>query len=102
MREFKEEINAKINVGKLVCVQENYFPINDKLCHQICLYYLIDIVTSDIPKEGMFYGIEDKKVKLEFHWISIDELNKYQVYPTNVEELVKNINKGVQHFIYKE
>ena len=102
MREFKEEINAKINVGKLVCFQENYFPISDKLCYQICLYYLIDIVSSNIPKEGMFYGIEDKKVKLEFRWISIDELNKYQVYPTNVEELVKNINKGVQHFIYKE
>ena len=105
IREFKEEIGVDILVGDLKWVAEIFFPWGDRRCHQICLYYIVDITSNNIPLEGMFVGkekIEGRKFDLEFHWIPISDLNKIDVYPTNVVELMDKIDGGVQHFVYQE
>ena len=105
IREFKEEIGVDISVGDLKWVAEIFFPWGNKPCHQICLYYIVDITSNNIPLEGMFIGkekIEGRKFDLEFHWIPISDLNKIDVYPTNVVELMNKIDGGVQHFVYQE
>ena len=105
IREFKEEIGVDILVGDLKWVAEIFFPWGDRRCHQICLYYIVDITSNNIPLEGMFVGkekIEGRKFDLEFHWIPISDLNKIDVYPTNVVELMNKIDGGVQHFVYQE
>jgi ADP-ribose pyrophosphatase YjhB (NUDIX family) len=105
LREFKEEINAKIKVNDLKWIGELFFPWGNKPCHQICLYYLIDILDESTPKDGMFYANESlsgENMKLEFHWIPISDFSRIDVYPLNVKELIKSINDGPKHFIYKE
>ena len=105
IREFKEEIGVDISVGDLKWVAEIFFPWGNKPCHQICLYYIVDITSNNIPLEGMFIGkekIEGRKFDLEFHWIPISDLNNIDVYPTNVVELMDKIDGGVQHFVYQE
>ena len=105
-REFKEEIGADITVSVLKWVAEIFFPWGDKPCHQICLYY--DVTLKDetqIPLNGVFIGderIEGRNFKIEFHWIPVDNLGQLEVYPTNIADLVKQYNKGVQHFVYRE
>ena len=105
IREFKEEIGVDILVGDLKWVAEIFFPWGDSRCHQICLYYIVDITSNNIPLEGMFVGkekIEGRKFDLEFHWIPMSDLNNIDVYPTNVVELMDKIDGGVQHFVYQE
>lgn len=105
IREFKEEIGVDITVSDLKWVGEIFFPWGNKVCHQICLYYIVDIKSNNVPLEGMFVGrekIEGRKFDLDFHWVPIGELNNIEVYPTNVVELMNKINDGVQHFIYQE
>ena len=105
IREFKEEIGVDITVSNLKWVGEIFFPWGNKPCHQICLYYIVDIKSNNVSLEGMFVGkekIEGRKFDLEFHWVPIGELNNIEVYPTNVVELMNKINDGVQHFIYQE
>ena len=58
IREFKEEIGVDISVGDLKWVAEIFFPWGNKPCHQICLYYIVDITSNNIPLEGMFIGKE--------------------------------------------
>ena len=125
-REFKEEIGADITVGKLKWVAEIFFPWGDKPCHQICLYY--DVALKDeaqIPLDGVFTGsefslrendanasplfvgfsderIEGRNFKIEFHWKPVDSLGQLEVYPTNISDLMKRYNEGVQHFVYRE
>ena len=105
-REFKEEIGAEIAVGDLKWVAENFFPWGDKPCHQICLYYAIALKNdSVIPLDGSFFGdeyIEGHEFKIGFHWIPTENLDKIEVYPTNIPDLMKRYNKGVQHFVYRE
>lgn len=105
MREFREEVGAEVSVGDLKWVGEIFFPWGNKPCHQICLYYMVDIASVCIPKDGMFIGkeyIEGRNFNLEFHWVPLTELQNIEVYPTNVVELMSKISQGVQHFIYHE
>ena len=53
-REFKEEIGADIAVGGLKWVGEVFFDWGGKPCHQICLYYAIDIRDDRTPADGVF------------------------------------------------
>lgn len=106
VREFKEEINIDIRVGKLKWVGEIFFPWGTKPCHQICLFYEVELTDfSIIPLEGAFWGVEqleDETFKLEFSWIDIKDVENIELYPIEAKEyLVDNINQ-VKHFVYKE
>ena len=106
IREFKEEIGADISVGELKWVAEIFFPWGDKPCHQICLYYMIDILPdTKIPMDGKFIGdeqLEGQNFNIEFHWVSFDEVKNIEVYPMNAAELLGKLHEGVQHFVYRE
>lgn len=105
IREFKEEIGADIKVNELKWIGEIFSPWGDKPCHQICLYYLVDILNQEVPKDGIFYANEsllEMKFELEFHWILINDFQNIEVYPVNVKELIGLIEEGPKHFIYKE
>lgn len=105
IREFKEEIGADITVGELKWVAEVFFPWGKKPCHQICLYYMVEIRNPEIPREGVFLArerLEGRSFDLEFHWVSLEEAAGYEIYPTQCRELLCRLDRGVQHFVYKE
>ena len=106
IREFKEEVGLDIIVKKLKWVGEVFFPWNNKPCHQICLYYMVEpIGKNQIPMEGKFTGtemLENKNFEIEFYWIPIRNIGNINVYPTNTAELFTDINGDVKHFVYKE
>lgn len=105
IREFKEEIGADVRVGELKWVAEIFFPWGSKTCHQICLYYMVEILNPEIPTDGMFLAtehMEGREFDLEYHWVPIEEVKRLEVYPTQTPELLPNLHEGVQHFIYRE
>ena len=105
VREFKEEIGADIIVGDLKWVAEVFFPWGSKPCHQICLYYMVDIPDPKIPKEGVFLAreqMEGRSFDLEFHWVPLEEVAGYELYPTQCRELLGQLDGGVRHFVYQE
>lgn len=105
IREFQEEIGADIKVGALKWVGEIFFPWGSRPCHQICLYYMVEIVGGDVPDEGMFLGkeqLQNRDFELEFHWIPLGEVKNILLYPENCAELLGKIDSGVQHFVYRE
>ena len=105
IREFQEEIGADIRVGELKWVAEVFFPWGDKPCHQICLYYMVDILSPEIPKNGVFPAkehLEGRSFDLEFHWIPLAQAEKLELYPTQARELLRELDGGVRHFVYRE
>ena len=104
-REFREEIGAEIRVGELKWTAELFFPWGSKPYHQICLYYMVEILDPEIPKEGMFMAaehIEGRDFDLEYHWVPIEDVGDLEVYPTQAPELLRKLRDGVQHFVYRE
>jgi len=105
VREFMEETGATVNVGQLKWVEENFFPWGDKPCHQICLYYMVELVTDGVLSKNCAIGtesIEGRDFALEFHWVPVSELDTIKVYPTGTPELMKKLCEDVQHFVNKE
>ena len=101
-REFKEEINAEVDVEELLWVGEIFFPWGSKKCHQICLYYAVEL-RDEIATDQDFYGVEtfqNGSAKLSFEWIALNELDKVMIYPPQTKKLL--IEKGFHHFIYHE
>jgi len=105
IREFREELGADIKVGTLKWVGEVFFPWGNRRCHQICLYYTVEMIGGDVPEQGMFLGKEhfqDRNFDIEFHWISLGDVKNILLYPSNCAELLGKTDSGVQHFIYRE
>ena len=105
IREWKEETGADVSVGKLKWVGENFFPWGGRTCHQICLYYEIEIRSDNIPLSGSFGAkehLEGRNFDLDFIWLPLKEVGSIQLYPTNCAQLLLNPDKGVHHFVYRE
>ena len=105
IREWKEEIGADIAVNELKWVAEVFFPWGNKPCHQICLYYMVEITDEVTPRTGVFPGteqMEGRKFTLEFHWVPLEEAKDYEIYPTQCRELLETLGEGVVHFVYEE
>lgn len=105
-REFMEELHADIEVGELVAVGEIFFPWGKKPCHQISLYYKVELNSDNIPLDGIFHGYDDfdnKRIDLDFCWVPLAELQAgTKVYPT---ELIPHILSGsneILHFTSKQ
>jgi hypothetical protein len=60
---------------------------------------------TQIPLEGSFLAkesIEGRNFNVIFHWVPISEVDAIEIYPTDAKELLKCIDEGVKHFVYKE
>lgn len=105
IREFREETGLDIRVGELKWVAEIFFPWGEKTCHQICLYYLVEVQDESVTAEGKFIGreqLEGRNFDLKFHWVPIEQVKKLEVYPVQAAALLEKLDEGVQHFIYRE
>ena len=106
IREFREEIGADVTVGDLKWVGEIFFTWGNRPCHQICLYYEVVLQDeSQIPHESFWAPdehVDEREIKIKFHWMPIDDLDKIEVHPGNIADLIKRYKDGVQHFIYRE
>lgn len=106
VREFKEEINVDIKVDTLKWVGEIFFPLGNKACHQICLFYNVSLTEkNDIPLDGTFWGteqLEDKSFKLEFYWIDVKNIETIELYPVQAKKYLADGVNHVEHFVYKE
>ena len=105
-REFLEELHADIQVRELLAVGEIFFPWGSRPCHQISLYYLVELQDSSaIPLDGSFWGFDDldnQRIDLEYCWIPLTQLPNLTVYP---QELIPHILSGsndVLHFVSKQ
>ena len=105
-REFAEELHADVKVGELMAVGEIFFPWGSRPCHQICLYYRVDLTDpTAIPLHGSFFGYDDldnQRINLEYCWIPLEELANFRVYP---QELIPHILSGIRetlHFVSRQ
>lgn len=104
VREFMEELGAEVKVGGLRWVGELFFPWGDRRCHQLCLYYDVDILSPHIPESGTFTGIEKlpgRDFEMEFHWVPEEKLGELELYPPQAAEYIRYPGK-VEHFVYRE
>lgn len=105
IREFQEETGLDVKVDELKWVAEIFFPWGDRPCHQICLYYMVKIKTGNALWGGSFKGTENivgRDFDMDFYWVELEKVKDIKLYPENAAELLKKLDLGVQHFVYRE
>ncbi len=98
-REFQEETGAAVNVGRLCFSVELFFRWK-KPCHQINLYYLMELKNRNALPAVPFKVLDElgqEKINLEFCWVDLAELDQITVYPTCVQPYLKKLPDQVLH-----
>lgn len=106
-REFGEELHARIEIGDLFAVGEIFFPWGEKPCHQIALYYRVQLLDEDaIPLDGVFYGYDEldhERIDLGFCWVPLEALGKgVKVYPLELVPHILEGGSGIVHFVSRQ
>lgn len=103
-RELLEEIRKPFEISEYLGVVENYF-INkyNKKMHEISFYYLMK--SNDILNTENFSLIENdkgRKIKLDFYWVDLDQINDYDVRPGFLKNILKSEKMKFEHLIFNE
>ena len=82
-REFLEEINISIDIGKFLGLSENIFTYQGKNAHEMVLYYTIKISDEDYKEE---YIVNDDHGQSRAIWVDISEFknNNKILYPEEI------------------
>lgn len=98
IREVYEESGLKVEVDRLLFVQESFFEMEDGLHHEVAFYYLMkDIGEQKIVGDRVLDYTDEGLV-----WLSICNLEKCKVYPKIYNVILNNMPNEVIHFVSDE
>jgi len=101
LREALEETGAEYEIDRLLFVHENIFmptgiPRWEGLfVHEVAFYFLMKQRGSkDVVCES--YGGEFKE---SLHWLPIEDLRSYKLYPEFLYDKIADLPQGVEHIV---
>jgi len=102
LREVHEETGVDFEIDRLAFIHENFFVgsfMGNKPCHEIRLFYLMkphndveNIKCSNVDVNGE---------KESLHWLPIDKLSEYHLFPEFFKSELRCLKNEVGHFITK-
>jgi ADP-ribose pyrophosphatase YjhB (NUDIX family) len=101
VRETFEETGLKFEIDRLAFIHEHFFSeeITMEHYHEIAFFYLMK---SPANMNFVCKSFGDQGAKEHLHWLPIEDLNSYHLYPEFFKtKLSRNIN-GIEHIISKE
>ncbi|BCB04298.1 NUDIX hydrolase [Bacillus sp. KH172YL63] len=96
-REMLEELGVHVDVGRLLMVNENFFPYKEWNFHEMGMYYEVSTENNRLFQEGEFQGMEGDR--LLYKWYPIDELNEVELYPVEAKTLLEGRSNDIHHVI---
>ena len=88
-REIKEELGINIENIKLKAIVESFFELDKEKFHEICFYYKYKL---------------DKNINLinNYYYLSINEMEKENIQPKILLDIINSKNNEIMHIIIKE
>ena len=93
LREFEEELGKPIEIIDYVSTIENFFEMNNKPYHELYFLYKIDFANEEDKKIEYTMKNNEGKDYLVYEWIDIKEIDKYNILPVCIKELLKSEKK---------
>ena len=103
-REMLEELEADVDVDRLLWVVENFFEYERVHCHELALYFLIHFRPgSALLHLEAFDGVEGD-VPLRFRWFPVrrDALAALPLYPPFLPEGLTALPRSTVHVVQHE
>ncbi|MBP3431594.1 MAG: NUDIX domain-containing protein [Clostridia bacterium] len=88
-RELKEEMNFELDENKLkqVKVFENFFSFDGKDVHEI--YFLYEYAMNESELKSLKLDVNEDNESTYFKFVSTDELEKYDLLPLALHDIIK-------------
>ena len=106
IREINEEVEIKFDDARLITFMESFFAgKNDKRFHELSFYYLMQGRVPEEKVKDYSYDENDegKMVHLEFKWIPLSDIDKFDVRPKDFMQVLKSGDfDRLHHIIAKE
>ena len=102
-REMREELGAELRVERLLWVMENFFEHQGVSCHELGLYFLIDLgpdFEHYAPDES-FEG-DEEGLGLVFCWFPVEALQAMRLYPTFLRDALQDLPEHVVHVVHHD
>lgn len=103
LREIFEETNVEFEIDRLAFIHENFFTadfLGNELFHEIALFYLMKPNNNIKNIKCNSVGVDGGKESA--HWLPIEKLSDFEIYPSFFKTDWKKINNQVGHFITKD
>jgi ADP-ribose pyrophosphatase YjhB (NUDIX family) len=101
-REMREEIAADVKVGRLVWVIENFFNMGNQPCHEIGMFYMMNLPEDSVVFRSEEHTCKDGPVTLRFRWFSLLDIEPLIVHPTFLKQGLLHLPRLTEHLIWKE
>lgn len=85
-REIGEELSLPCRVGRPLWLCENFFPLNGRQVHELCLYFLVELSTDALPEGETFSQKDSDGVWHQYRWFSREDLQGVLLYPSFLKE----------------
>lgn len=105
LREFQEELSARVSIQRLLWVNENFFHEDffGEDFHEIGFYYLLKMEDSSILARGERFSIQERAdLRLEFHWQPVAALSGIVLKPAFLKDRVSCLTLTTEHFIHRD
>lgn|GEM_PF-196597 len=104
IREVLEETGARYQIDRLAIIHENFWNGNGAYdkglhCHEIALYYLMKPRGTKELNSNSLTHFNDRET---MHWIPINEIENYTIYPTFLKEYLLTEHVGIEHIVTDE
>lgn len=88
VRETKEEFDADVKIVRPLWFYQDFYTeeVCNKRFHEICVYYLVDVSQTDLPKNGCFVKIEENDKINYFEWLPFDRVKTEKLHPSFIKE----------------
>ena len=94
LREMKEELGYEVKIERLVTIIQNFFKDKaGKVFHELGYYYIVEPKNiKDVNLEDYVLTENDKGkiVRLEFKWVTLDQLKQERFLPEVLKEQICN------------
>lgn len=103
-REIKEEVNCDVISADLFAITENIFERKDKkIVQELGMYYFIKPSDGISLEDRIFIETDDKgPKKLEFKWVSLENLDKENFKPEFLVKQIKEFNRNLKYYSHKK
>jgi 8-oxo-dGTP pyrophosphatase MutT (NUDIX family) len=106
-REMLEELNAEVEIGRLVWLVENFFTMDSRSYHELALFFLINFsgdspVLKAVEMKGTDHGASGNLVSVLNRWHRLDGLGDVPLYPSFLRAGLRNIPDTTVHILHRD
>ena len=88
-REIKEELGTHIEIIEYIATIENFFEMEKKKYHEIYFLYKVEFKNEEDKKIEQMLDNKEGKEYLEYNWIDLNEIDKCNLLPACLKEILK-------------